>query len=170
MTPLCQASCRESEYPRELVYALLGFASSPQPTRSGQAHPNLPNRVKLTPTTRSGFVSVRDFSGFRPAHAGSVFKVGWGERREPQHPLSAESPRSRESERAGLLIVGLRKLTPTYPIGLRKLTPTTRSGFVSARDFASFRSAKPTNLVKSSRHLYERFPIPTAQNAFFRDD
>ena len=24
------------------------------------------------------------------AHAGSVFKVGWGERREPQHPLSAE--------------------------------------------------------------------------------
>ena len=27
-----QASCRESEYPHELVYSLLGFASSPQPT------------------------------------------------------------------------------------------------------------------------------------------
>ncbi len=30
VTPLCQARCRESEYPRELVYSLLGFASSPQ--------------------------------------------------------------------------------------------------------------------------------------------
>ena len=26
------------------------------------------------------------------AHAGSVFKVGWGEHSEPQHQLSAECP------------------------------------------------------------------------------
>ena len=75
--PLCQASCRESEYPRELVYSLLGFASSPQPTQSG---------------------------------------------------------------------------------------------FVSARDFASFRSAQPTNLAKSSRHNASSSLFPPRRMLFFRDD
>ena len=34
-----------------VIYSLLGFASSPQPTRSGQAHPNNPIGFRVSGTT-----------------------------------------------------------------------------------------------------------------------
>ena len=58
VAPLCQASCRESEYPRELVYSLVGLRklTSTYPIGSSSPQP-----------TQSGFVFARDFSSFRPA-------------------------------------------------------------------------------------------------------
>ena len=43
--PLCQASCRESEYPRELVYSLVGLRKLTPTYRIGSSSPQQPDRV-----------------------------------------------------------------------------------------------------------------------------
>ena len=98
------------------------------------------------------------------AHADSVFKVGWGE--GPRTPTSM----IRRVPPCVRLVVANPSIRASWSTHCwaSQAHPNNPISFVSARDFASFRSAQPTNLANSEVALMRAVPYFHRAECFFQ--